>query len=105
MLLIPLVPSPLWIFGVIGVFGGAPASAIVAIPSEILQPDNRGTGMGLFMTWYYVAMAALTPIAGWFQDISGDSAAPLYFGGFVMLAALPFFSLLRVQQRQIAEFN
>jgi MFS family permease len=99
LLLLPLVPSPLLIILVMGIFGGAPAGSIYALPAEILKPENRGPGLGLFITWYYCAMAVLPPIAGWSRDISGDAGAPLYFGGFVILASLPFLGLLRGLQR------
>lgn len=95
LLLLPLVPSPVWLLVVMGIFGGAPAGVIVALPAEILKPENRGPGLGLFVTWYYGAMAVLPPIAGWFRDISGDAGAPLYFDGLVMLVGLPFLALLR----------
>ncbi len=102
LVLLPLVPSPLLVILVMGIFGGAPAGVIVALPAEILKPENRGPGLGLFVTWYYGAMAVLPPIAGWFQDISGDAGAPLYFGGFVMVAGLPFLGLLRGLQRRLS---
>jgi hypothetical protein len=45
-------------------------------------------------------VATLLPLAGWFQDITGDAGAPLYFGGLVVLASLPFLALLRALQRR-----
>ena len=100
--LLPLVPSPWWLIVIMGIFGGAPAGAIVSLPSEILKPENRGPGLGLFITWYYAAMAVLPPVAGWLQDISGDAGAPLYFGGLVMVASLPFLGLLRGLQKRLS---
>ena len=100
--LMPLVPSPLLLILVMGIFGGLPAGAIVALPAEILKPENRGPGLGLFITWFYAAMAVMPPIAGWLRDISGDAGAPLYFGGFVMVAGLPFLGLLRGLQRRLS---
>ena len=101
LLLLPLISSPMWVIVVMGIFGGAPAGAIAAIPAEILKPENRGPGLGLFITWFYGAMPVLLPIAGWCQDFSGNAAAPLYFGGLVMLMSLPFFCLLRGLQRRL----
>lgn len=98
-LLLPLVSSPLWVVVVMGIFGGAPAGPIVALPGQILAPMNRAPGLGLFSTWYFAVLATLLPLAGWFQDITGDAGAPLYFGGLVVLASLPFLALLRALQR------
>lgn len=102
LVLLPLISSPLWVIVVMGIFGGAPAGAIVALPAEILKSENWGPGLGLFGTWFYGAMTVLLPIAGWFQDISGDAAAPFYFGGLVMLTSLPFLGLLRGLQRRLS---
>jgi hypothetical protein len=96
----PLVSSPLWVIAAMGIFGGAPAGSIAAIPAEILKPENRGPGLGLFISWLYGAMPVLLPIAGWFRDLSGNAGAPLYFGGLVMLTSLPFLGLLRGLQRK-----
>ena len=65
----------MWFIVVMGIFGGTPAGAIVAIPAEILKPENRGPGLGLFITWFYGAMPVLLPIAGWCQYLSGNAAA------------------------------
>lgn len=99
-LLLPLVSSPLWVVVVMGIFGGAPAGPIVALPAQILAPKNRAPGLGLFSTWYFAVLATLLPLAGWFQDITGDAGAPLYFAGIVVLASLPFLALLRALQRR-----
>jgi len=66
-----------------------------------LAPKNRTPGLGLFITWYFAAMATLLPVAGWFQDITGDAGAPLYFGGLVVLASLPVLALFRGLQHRI----
>jgi MFS family permease len=102
LVLLPIIPSPWWLLIIMGIFGGAPAGAIVSLPSEILKPENRGPGLGLFLTWYYAAMSILPPVAGWFQDISGAAGAPLYFGGLVMVASLPFLGLLRGLQKRLS---
>jgi MFS family permease len=100
-LLLPLVSSPLWVVVVMGIFGGAPAGPIVALPGQILAPKNRAPGLGLFSTWYFAVLATLLPLAGWFQDITGDAGAPLYFGGLAVLASLPFLALLRGLQHRV----
>ena len=42
---------------------GPPAGVIMAFPAEVLRPENRAAGLGVFFTWYYAGMAAGPPIA------------------------------------------
>ncbi len=44
--------------------------------------------MGIYFTWYYVAMAVLPPLAGWLGDSTGATSAPLVFGAAAMFAAM-----------------
>ena len=74
----------------VGLLAGLPAGTLVAAPTAVLRPENRGAGMGLFYTGYYAGMALLPPVAGWLQDMFGRSAA-VYFAAAAVLAALPFY--------------
>ena len=78
----------------LGLLAGLPAGTLVAAPTAVLRPENRGAGMGLFYTGYYAGMALLPPVAGWLQDVLGRSAA-LYFAAAAVLAALPFYVAFR----------
>jgi len=78
----------------VGLLAGLPAGTLVAAPTAVLRPENRGAGMGLFYTGYYAGMALLPPVAGWLQDVLGRSAA-LYFAAAAVLAALPFYVAFR----------
>jgi MFS family permease len=49
-------------------------------------------GMGVYYTWYYVGMAVLPPAAGYVRDATGLFAAPLLFGGaLLVLGAIAFY--------------
>lgn len=77
---------------------GLPVGVIMSLPSEVLRPEHRGTGMGLFYTWLYIGQAGLPPIAGWLQDMVGGSAASIYFAGGLFLVTLPLFGAFRLMQ-------
>ena len=64
---------------------GVPAGLIMALPAQVLRPESRGGGMGVFFTCYYVAMAILPGAAGLVRDISGSPAAPALFAAAMML--------------------
>ncbi len=97
MLALPTV-APLVPLIALGVGMGLPVGVIMSLPSEVLRPEHRGTGMGLFYTWLYIAQAALPPIAGRLQDMVGGSAASIYFAGSLFFATLPLFGLFRLMQ-------
>jgi predicted MFS family arabinose efflux permease len=84
---------------VFGLVGGIPAGALVALSSESLTAENRGPGLGIFYTGYYIGMAAGPALAGWSRDASGSAAAPVLVGAALMLAVIVSVGVLRVLQR------
>jgi predicted MFS family arabinose efflux permease len=73
---------------VIGIAAGPAAGAIMAAAASVLQPQNRGIGMGVYFTWYYVGMTALPFAGGLVRDVTGDPAGIFIFGGaFMVLTA------------------
>lgn len=99
-MLVPTAPSPA-LMAFIGVVAGLPVGAMMVLPSEVLRPQNRAAGMGVFYTWYYAGMALLTPAAGILRDASGAPGAPLLFAGALEFAALAVLVLLRLYQRNV----
>jgi MFS family permease len=80
---------------------GAAPGAIMALPAEVLAPEHRSTGFGVFYTVYYLGMAVFPPIAGWLQDRSGDPASPLYFASLMMLLTAGALWFFRGLQRRL----
>lgn len=96
---IPVFDLPLLWFVLFGVIAWAPAGPIVALPIQVLNVRNRGIGMGLFFSYYYLGIGVFSPIAGWLRDVSGDPGAPIYFAAVLMLAACLVLFLFRVVER------
>jgi cyanate permease len=78
----PIVP-----FAIVALMIGLPAGLIMALPAQALQPENRSTGMGVFYTWHFAAMAVLPALAGTARDLSASAAAPSLFAAVTMVAA------------------
>lgn len=93
---------PLVTFILFGVFAWSPAGPIMALPGDVLHPENRGPGMGIFFTWYYVGMGVLPTVAGLTYDLTGNSAAPLYFAAMMMMACVPLLGVFRVLASRMA---
>jgi predicted MFS family arabinose efflux permease len=86
--LIPVIHAPVVLFALLGLVFGPPGGLIMALPSEIMQPDNRAVGMGIYFTCYYVGMGVFPALAGLARDVTGNPAAPLYFAGATAIVAL-----------------
>jgi predicted MFS family arabinose efflux permease len=98
-MLLPSALSP-GLMTFIGAVAGLPCGAMMVLPGEVLRPQNRATGMGVFYTWYYAGMALLTPAAGILRDASGAPGAPLLLAGALELAALAVLVVFRLCQRR-----
>jgi MFS family permease len=79
-------PLPWLVAG--GLLGGLPAAAFVSLPAEVLRPDSRNVGMGVFYTIYYAGCALLPALAGLLYDIAGGAAA-LAFAAVLAVACVP----------------
>jgi MFS family permease len=85
----PLLPIPLVWLLLAGVMAGLPAGAIVAFVPRSVRSEQLASAFGIFYATYYLGMAALQPVAGLLQDLTGSAAAPLFFaaGTMVLVAA------------------
>ncbi len=95
---IPSTTSYVLVFALIGIIFGPAGGLIIALPAQVLQPQNRAVGMGIFFTIYYVGMGIVPAIAGWLRDVTGNPAAPFYLGSFTILLALLALAGFRVLQ-------
>ncbi|HZD88530.1 MAG TPA: MFS transporter, partial [Pseudolabrys sp.] len=85
---LPFAPNPLVAFTVLVCAIGAPGGLIMALPAQVLRPENRAGGMGIYFTWYYTGMAMLPGLAGVTRDATGSAAAPALFAAAMMMLAL-----------------
>jgi MFS family permease len=76
--------APLWLVVAIGMMMGLPAGPIMTLPGEVLAPERRGVGLGIYFTWYYVGMAVFPPVAGAIQDATGGAGTSLLFAAALM---------------------
>jgi MFS family permease len=66
--------------------GNLPPGPMVALASEVLRPQSRSTGMGIYYTFLYGGLAFGPMLAGFVSDVTADPAAPIYLIG--VLASL-----------------
>jgi MFS family permease len=74
-----------------GFVSGLGAGSIMTLPSEVLAPEARAFGMGVFFTVYYILMMIAPAVAGRVAEQSGDIWVTFLLGaallglGFVAL--------------------
>ncbi len=100
VLAIPYTSAYVICFSVIGLILFLPAGLMAALPIEVLRPENRATGLGLFYTWWYAGVAALPPVGGWTYDVSGAASAPILYAGALVFLTLAALLAFRIWQRR-----
>lgn len=90
--------SPVVVTIALGAIFGFPAGALMSLTAQALSPDNRGPGLGIFYTWYFVGMTAGPAFAGWMRDVSGVTA-PLITGAVMLIVVVVCVATLRALQR------
>ena len=100
IVLLPLGVSVLLCVSVIGLTRGGWPGAIMALPSQVLSTQGRSTGFGVFYMVYYGIMAALTPVAGWLRDFTGEGTASLLFGSVLMVLTVAALIVFRILQQR-----
>jgi MFS family permease len=83
---------------VLGIIAGIPAGALLALSAEAVSRENRGPGLGIYFTWYYLGMTLAPGIAGALRDASGSAKSPLLLAALLMVIVVACVLLLRVLQ-------
>jgi len=101
-LMIPFVDAPHLTFASFGIAFAIATPVIASLPAQILHPDNRAPGFGVYYIWYYAGSAILPPAAGYLRDITGTATASVLFAASMMFISLCLLGLLRRQQVKAA---
>ena len=86
--LIPYTTVPLLTFTLFGIFYAAAAPVLGALPAQILAPENRATGMGIYYIWYFAGSALLPAAAGYLHEATGTAEGPVLFAVTMMVLTL-----------------
>jgi MFS family permease len=89
------IPRLLALVAFLSFVGNLAAGPIVALAGEVLRPEARGTGMGIFYTLLYVGLAAGPVLAGFVTDLIGSSAAPVYLIAVLAVVTVLVIGLFR----------
>jgi predicted membrane protein len=74
------------------------------LPTEVLKPENRAAGIGVYFSCYFIAMAGLVPLAGLLLETTQSPSAPLMFAAATLLGATVSLAAFRAVQRRYPGF-
>ena len=98
---LPAVAEPMVPLVLIAIMSGLPVGLMMALPAQVLRPENRSTGMGVFYTWHFALMAVLPALAGTARDTSGAAGAPILFAALTMVMSAAALIGFRLAQRRV----
>ncbi len=103
MFLMPFWAATVALCLLVGIGIGPPAGVIMALPAEVLRPESRAAGFGVFFTWYYAGMAVGPVIAGLGRDVTASAATPILIGGGFFASGVLVLGLFRALQSRPAK--
>ena len=85
-----------------GLLMGLPAGVIMSLPAQVLRPENRAVGMGVFYVCLYVGHGGLPALVGRVQDHAGSAAAAFHVTAAFVLSILVLFAIFRIGAARVA---
>lgn len=73
------------IYILMGLFAGLAAGPIMGLPSEVLTPENRGIGIGIFLSLFYVGVVLAPILAGALLETTGNPGVAFYLGSVLLM--------------------
>lgn len=83
------------IFVVVGIFFALAAGPIMTLPSQVLTPQSRSFGMGVFFAIYYGVMMIGPRVVGGMAEAAEDAGLAITAGAVMSLGAIAALGLFR----------
>ena len=99
--LILITDMPLLTFTLFGILYAVSAPVVASLPVEVLRPETRGPGFGIYYVWYFAGSAFLPVVGGYLKDITGTAASSVLFAVAMMVATLILVGLFRLAQAYV----
>lgn len=74
-------------FVMLGLVSGLSAGPIMSLPSQVLSPNARALGMGIFYTLFYLSVVLAPWAAGKIADSAGNAHVTFDLGAIMLLAS------------------
>jgi MFS family permease len=99
--LVPFTDVPFVTFTLFGICYAASGPVVAALAAQVLRPETRGPGLGIYYIWYFAGSAFLPVAGGYLKDLTGTAASSVLFAIAMMVATLMLAVLFRLAQALI----
>jgi len=99
--LIPFTGVPFVTFTLFGIFYAASGPVVGALVTQVLRPETRGPGLGMYYIWYFAGSTFLPVVGGYLTDVTGTAASSVLFAIAMMVATLLLAVLFRLVQASL----
>ena len=99
--LILYTDMPYLTFPLFGILFAVCVPVVASLPVEVLRPETRGPGLGIYYVWYFAGSAFLPVVGGYMKDITGTAANSVLFGVAMIMVTLILVVLFRVAQAYV----
>lgn len=72
----------------LGVTSGVGVGAMVSLPTAVLAPAQRATGMAVFFALNYAGSLGGPVVSGWLAELTGDVTVAFQFGAVCLIASV-----------------
>jgi predicted MFS family arabinose efflux permease len=88
------------LFVLFGIAFSLAMPVISTLPAQLIAPENRAMGFGIYFVWFYAGTSLLTAVGGWMKDRFGTAEFSVFFAtGMIALAVVLLFLLRTLQAR------
>jgi MFS family permease len=91
------------LFVVLGLASGLAVGPILSLPAEVLTPETRAPGMGIYYTLFYAVAVTFPALAGHVADGFGSASITFPLGAACLLACLPLLAMFRLSRRGVVD--
>ena len=96
--LIPFTDVPFVTFTLFGVFYAASGPVVGALVTQVLRPETRRPGLGMYYIWYFAGSTFLPVVGGYLTDVTETAASSVLFAIAMMVATLALAVVFRLTQ-------
>jgi hypothetical protein len=93
--LIPFAPAPYVTFLLFGVAFALATPVVASLAAQVLAPEARAEGFGIYYLWYFAGMPVLLALAGALRDWTGKATVSVLFATGLVACCVALVLVLR----------